>query len=108
MDEKKHYMYVVECADGTLYTGYTTDVDSRVRTHNLGKGAKYTRARRPVRLRAAVAFDSKEEAMSAEYRFKRLSRAQKLERLARIEAQAGVRVEARDDSDTGSPESLRL
>ena len=43
--DSKAYMYVVECADGTLYTGYTTDVERRLKTHNSGKGAKYTRAR---------------------------------------------------------------
>ena len=46
--DSKAYMYVVECADGTLYTGYTTDVERRLKTHNAGKGAKYTRARLPV------------------------------------------------------------
>lgn len=45
--DSKAYMYVVECADGTLYTGYTTDVERRLKTHNSGKGAKYTRARLP-------------------------------------------------------------
>ena len=48
--DNKAYMYVVECADGTLYTGYTTDVERRLKTHNAGKGAKYTRARLPVKL----------------------------------------------------------
>ena len=48
--ETKAYMYVLECADGSLYTGYTTDVEKRVKTHNAGKGAKYTRARLPVTL----------------------------------------------------------
>ena len=48
--ETKAYMYVLECADGSLYTGYTTDVEKRLKTHNAGKGAKYTRARRPVKL----------------------------------------------------------
>ena len=46
----KAYMYVVECADGTLYTGYTTNVEKRIKTHNSGKGAKYTRSRLPVKL----------------------------------------------------------
>lgn len=77
-----HYLYVIECADGTWYTGYTVDVAERVRTHNAGKGAKYTRSRLPVRLVAQAAFATKCEAMSAEYRFKRLSRPQK-ERLVR-------------------------
>ena len=48
--ETKAYMYVVQCSDGTLYTGYTTDIDSRLKPHNAGKGAKYTRPRLPVTL----------------------------------------------------------
>lgn len=77
-----HYMYVLSCADGSLYTGYTTDVAQRVATHNAGKGAKYTACRLPVELLAFAAFETKHAAMSAEYRFKRLSRADKLALLA--------------------------
>ena len=73
----KAYMYVVECRDGSYYTGYTTDVKKRVAVHNSGKGAKYTRARLPVKLIYAQGFDSKEEAMSAEVLLKRKKRAQK-------------------------------
>lgn len=72
-----HYMYVLLCADGTLYTGYTTDVEHRVEVHNAGTGAKYTRSRRPVSLLASAQFDTQHEAMSAEYHFKRLCRTQK-------------------------------
>ena len=75
--DHKAYMYVVECRDGSYYTGYTTDVKKRVAVHNSGKGAKYTRARLPVKLIYAQGFDSKEEAMSAEALFKRKKRAQK-------------------------------
>ena len=57
--DSKAYMYVVECADGSLYTGYTTDVERRLKTHNAGKGAKYTRARLPVKLLYSEAFASK-------------------------------------------------
>lgn len=67
---KRAYMYVVECADGTLYTGYTTDVERRIKTHNAGKGAKYTKSRLPVKLIYQESFDSKEAAMSAESYFK--------------------------------------
>ena len=73
-----HFMYVLRCADDSLYTGYTVDVQARVQAHNAGEGAKYTAARRPVTLEAFAAFESKHEAMSAEYRFKQLSRARKL------------------------------
>lgn len=71
------YLYVVECADGTWYTGYTVDVEERVRTHNAGEGAKYTRCRLPVTLVVSAQFPTKHEAMSAEWRFKRLSRTRK-------------------------------
>lgn len=83
------YLYVLECADGTWYTGYTVDVDERVRAHNAGAGAKYTRSRLPVRLLAQATYATKHEAMSAEYRFKRLTRRQK-ERLVRRAARERV------------------
>ena len=76
--DHKAYMYVVECCDGTYYTGYTTDVKKRIAVHNSGKGAKYTRARLPVKLIYVEGFNSKEEAMSAEALFKRKIRLQKL------------------------------
>ena len=75
--DHKAYMYVVECRDGSYYTGYTTDVKKRIAVHNSGKGAKYTRARLPVKLIYVQGFDSKEEAMSAEALLKRKKRAQK-------------------------------
>lgn len=74
----KAYMYVVRCADGSLYTGYTTDLDRRIQTHNAGKGAKYTKPRLPVELIYSETFDSKQAAQSAEARFKRQPRAAKL------------------------------
>ncbi|MEW4353306.1 GIY-YIG nuclease family protein [Streptococcus pneumoniae] len=77
--ETKAYMYVLECADGSLYTGYTTDLDKRIKIHNSGKGAKYTRARLPVKLLYYEEFSNKPSAMSAESRFKRKKRQQKLE-----------------------------
>lgn len=58
--ETKAYMYVVQCADGTLYTGYTTDIERRIKTHNAGKGAKYTRPRLPVTLIYQESFPDKE------------------------------------------------
>lgn len=75
--EAKAYMYVLECCDGSYYTGYTTDVKKRLATHNKGKGAKYTRARLPVKLIYVEGFDSKEAAMSAEALLKRKKRPQK-------------------------------
>ncbi|MDH5018882.1 GIY-YIG nuclease family protein [Halobacterium rubrum] len=72
-----HYVYVLECSDGTYYTGYTTDVQRRVAEHDAGEGAKYTRGRTPVELRHTESFESKSAAMSREYELKQLSRAEK-------------------------------
>jgi putative endonuclease len=72
-----HHVYVVECADGSLYTGYTTDVERRIGEHNTGTGAKYTRPRRPVTLRHTESYATRSEAMSREYAIKRLSRREK-------------------------------
>ena len=72
------YTYIVRCADGTLYTGWTDDIEKRLAAHNSGHGAKYTRSRRHVTLVHLETFDTKEAAMSREWHIKRLSRAQKL------------------------------
>ncbi len=80
---QRHFMYVIECSDGTLYTGYTTDVKARFARHCAGTGAKYTRGRGPLNLLAQAEFETKHDAMSAEYRFKKLSRDQKDALLAR-------------------------
>ncbi len=72
-----NYIYILECADGTWYTGWTTDLERRVQTHNSGKGAKYTRSRRPVRLIYSEEFETAVEAQRREYALKRLTRAQK-------------------------------
>ncbi len=73
-----NYVYILECADGTLYTGWTTNPERRVKTHNSGKGAKYTRSRRPVKLVYTEQYESKSDALRREYEIKQLSRAQKL------------------------------
>lgn len=80
---KHHFMYVIECADGSLYTGYSPDVQARFAAHQAGTGAKYTRGRGPLNLLAVAEFATKHNAMSAEYRFKRLSRDRKDELLAK-------------------------
>ena len=72
-----HYVYVLECADGTYYTGYTTDVERRVAEHDAGEGAKYTRGRTPVELRYTERYDSRSAAMSREHEIKSLSRGAK-------------------------------
>lgn len=73
-----NYTYILSCADGTLYTGWTNDLDRRLAAHNAGKGGKYTRARLPVTLVYHEEFDTKEEAMSREWAIKQLTRAQKM------------------------------
>ncbi|MGI6203773.1 MAG: GIY-YIG nuclease family protein [Anaerovoracaceae bacterium] len=77
MTEKKNFVYIVRCADGTYYTGWTTDIDKRLKAHNEGRGAKYTRSRRPVTLVRLEAFTTKGEALSRERAIKKLTRAQK-------------------------------
>ena len=72
-----HHVYVLECADGTFYTGYTTDVPRRVAEHDAGEGAKYTRGRTPVDLVHVERFDSRSAALSREHEIKGLSRAGK-------------------------------
>lgn len=72
-----HYIYILECADDTLYTGYTTDVERRVEEHDSGAGAKYTRGRTPVDLVYKERFEDRSSAMRREYEIKQLSRAQK-------------------------------
>jgi len=72
-----HYVYVLRCADDTLYTGYTTDVQRRVAEHDAGEGAKYTRGRTPVALVHVESFESRSAAMSREYEIKQYSRGRK-------------------------------
>lgn len=91
-EKSAFYVYVLACADGTLYTGYTNDVEQRVRTHNAGKGAKYTRSRTPVEVVAQACFATKHEAMSAEFRFKHLSRCAKDSLLARAQVEGFTQV----------------
>ena len=69
-----NYTYILECSDGTYYTGWTNDLEKRVKMHNAGRGAKYTRARRPVILAYYEVFQTKEEAMRREWEIKQLSR----------------------------------
>jgi putative endonuclease len=72
-----HHVYVVECSDGTYYTGYTTDVERRLEEHNAGEGARYTRGRTPVTLVHREAFETRSAAMQREYAIKQLDRGEK-------------------------------
>ncbi|MEK4027411.1 MULTISPECIES: GIY-YIG nuclease family protein [Bacillaceae] len=78
-----HFFYVLECKDHSFYGGYTTDLEKRLKAHNSGKGAKYTRGRGPVRLIHWEKFHTVTEAMQAEYAFKQLTRKQKINYLQR-------------------------
>ena len=72
-----NYVYLLRCADGTLYCGWTTDPAARLAAHNSGRGAKYTRSRLPVAMVYREAFEDRREAMSREWHIKRLSHAEK-------------------------------
>ncbi len=76
------YVYMAQCADGTLYTGYTTDLARREKAHNAGKGAKYTRSRLPVHLVWAEQCPDKSAALRREWAVKRLTRQEKLALIA--------------------------
>ena len=77
-EHPKNFTYIVECSDGTLYTGWTNNLEHRVETHNVGKGAKYTKSRSPVKLVDFETYSSKEEAMRREYAIKHMTRRAKL------------------------------
>ena len=86
-EERKfmNYTYIVECSDGTFYTGWTNDIEKRIKAHNQGRGAKYTKTRLPVFLKYFECFDSKEEAMRREYEIKQLKRKEKIELIAQFQ-----------------------
>ena len=71
------WTYILKCADGTYYCGWTNDLEKRLEVHTAGKGAKYTKSRRPVRLVYQEQFETKEDAMSREWHIKQMTRAQK-------------------------------
>lgn len=74
-----NYIYIVECKDGTLYTGWTNNLTKRINTHNEGKGCKYTRSRFPVILRHYEVYSTKNEALKREYEIKQMTRKKKLQ-----------------------------
>ena len=78
MMEETWFIYILRCADGTLYTGIAPDVEKRLQKHNEGKGAKYTRGRTPVELVYREEHPTRAEASKREYQIKQLSRAEKL------------------------------
>lgn len=76
---KGNYTYILQCADGTYYTGWTTNIEQRLAAHNSGAGAKYTRSRLPVTLVHLECFETKSDAMKREAAIKRLPRSKKQE-----------------------------
>jgi len=74
---KKHFVYILKCKDNTFYTGYTKNIKERVKVHNSGKGAKYTRSRLPVKLIYSESFKTIKEAYKRELAIKKLSRESK-------------------------------
>ena len=77
------YTYILKCSDGTFYCGYTSDLDRRIREHNSGTGAKYTKPRLPVELIYYEEFDTKSQAMKRECAIKKLKREEKLKLFGR-------------------------
>lgn len=78
-----NYVYILKCSDNTLYTGWTNSLEKRLKAHNNGKGAKYTRCRLPVELVYFEEFEDKIEAMRREYRIKRLKKLDKVRLIER-------------------------
>lgn len=82
MSEKRWFVYILRCSDGTLYTGMTDDVARRVKVHNSGKGAKYTRGRTPVEAVYTEECESYSAALKREYAIKQLTRQEKMALIA--------------------------
>jgi putative endonuclease len=82
---RRHYVYIVRCADRSLYTGYASNPERRTRVHNAGRGARYTCGRRPVRLVYSESFETIGDALRREHQLKRLPKAAKEALVARAE-----------------------
>lgn len=80
-----YFTYIANCADGTLYTGYCADLNAREKKHNAGEGAKYTRARMPVKIVYSEEFLNRSEAMKREAEIKKLSRSKKIQLIERVD-----------------------
>lgn len=76
--KEENYTYILECADGSLYTGWTNNLERRLKAHNAGTASKYTKTRRPVKLAYYETFPTKQEAMRREYAIKQMERREKL------------------------------
>ena len=85
-----NYTYMVRCKDGSLYTGWTNNLDKRVRAHNEGTGAKYTKSKRPVELVYYEEYESKIDAMKREYEIKQFSKKKKEALILNFPKQRGL------------------
>lgn len=88
-----NYTYILECMDGTYYTGWTNNLEKRLKDHNDGKGAKYTKARLPVSLIYYEEFQTKEEAMRREYAIKHMTRNEKKQLISEYRKQSRSKLE---------------
>lgn len=96
-----NYTYIVRCSDGTLYTGWTNNLEKRIKDHNGGRGAKYTKSRRPVVLVYSEEFYTKEEAMRREWEIKQMSRRDKLKIVKERNPSADRNFDIRSSTITG-------
>ncbi|WP_312643466.1 GIY-YIG nuclease family protein [Hydrogenoanaerobacterium sp.] len=94
MEEKSNCVYMLRCNDDSLYTGWTNDLKNRIKAHSAGRGAKYTKARLPVKLVYREACTTKSAAMKREYAIKHLTKEQKLELIGSCERAASGEVRA--------------
>lgn len=85
MKSEMNYVYLLRCADGSLYCGWTTDLKTRLAAHNSGRGAKYTRSRLPAALAYSEAYEDRREALSREWHIKRMSHAEKEEMIRKAD-----------------------
>ncbi|MFI5148765.1 MAG: GIY-YIG nuclease family protein [Bacteroidia bacterium] len=90
MKTKIWVLYLIQCADDTLYTGITNNLEARLEAHNAGKGAKYTKGRTPVLLKAVFEFADKSEASKAEYKMKQRTKAEKLKLIEAVSGKKGL------------------
>lgn len=86
----KAYTYILRCIDDTYYCGWTNDLDKRIKTHNSGNGAKYTKFRRPVVLVYYEEYDNKSLAMKREYEIKRMSRKEKIKLIGEFDCEERI------------------
>lgn len=96
-DKMTNYTYILQCEDGTYYTGWTNDLKKRFQAHMQGKGAKYTKSHRPVKVAYYEVFDTPQEAMSREWHIKKLNREEKIELIRNFKDDQGLETEDKNE-----------